>query len=201
MKLSYKHLFRHTPTLNNTVWMLGCSFIWGTAIPDDQTVPVLLEKEIKHPVDNLGIGAASPKLVHYVLNDLLQEYTPHAIIVSWPFYNRTYYTDNDNNIVNLGPWVFESYKTEKQYDRQIIEKFKDDTISGALREENIKLVKSVKNTIRYPYLSFRYAAMPEIVNNKNKFLDYASDGRHPGPITNSLVIKYMSSWYNNFNNL
>ena len=195
MKLSYHHLFRKPPVLDNTVWLLGCSFIWGTAIADDQTIPYLLEKQIGYPVDNLGIQSASPKLVHYVLNDLLLTYKPRAIIISWPFINRTFELDFTGEIVNMGPWSLRPQDSLAHTHPELFEQYKNDIIDKSLASRNRKLIANVFRTIVYPYLSFRILELSEFVNNKHKFLDYAGDGMHPGPRTVNIVVDHMTRWY------
>lgn len=188
----YYTKFRKSPKLDNTIWVLGCSHIWGQSLEEHDTVPYLLENLTGQPVDNLGIIGASPDLVYYVLNDLLKSHNPRAIIIAWPESGRTYHVNNNNTITTIGPWSINS-----NIDKKILEQYKTDILNGTILKNNLKCMDQVNQIVNCPYLSFRYLKnVKEIINNNNKFLDFAPDGKHPGPQTTRVIANAMSEWIN-----
>ena len=53
----------------NQVILVGCSYTFGSSLEDEETFQYLLEKQINHPVYNLGICSGSPREILYILND------------------------------------------------------------------------------------------------------------------------------------
>jgi hypothetical protein len=47
-----------------------------------------------------------------------------------------------------------------------------------------------------PYYSFRFLKNVKELIAVNNFVDFASDGRHPGPISNRLSAGVMADWVN-----
>lgn len=74
---------------NSTV-IFGCSNVFGDGIENKYTISSQLQKLLKTPVINLGIGGASAELIRHNVTLLLEYYPrPRRIVVLWPDRTRT----------------------------------------------------------------------------------------------------------------
>ena len=189
--------FRQKPVLDNTVWLLGCSFIWGLGVNLTDSVPYMLQRFTGKTVDNLGICGGSPILVHDTLKYLLNNHTPEMVIISWPGINRTYYIRDGKAIINMGPWVEHPDRDRYKYQPSEINEYKQGIIDGSIIKKNLEGMSQAKQLITCPYLPFRINHdVKEIINNNHQYLDKASDNRHPGPRTNKYIAITMANWVN-----
>ena len=170
--------YRIQPTLDNTIWYFGCSFTWGTDVDIEQTAPFQLSKLINQPVDNLGIQGASPDLIYFQIRKLIKQHTPKLIIIQWPSDTRTFKIINDE-IINLGIWVLRKNALLKNNHPDIVEGYQKSVFDGAVQKHNNFCKENLSRLVSCPIVPVTY----------DKFIDIASDDRHPGPLTHSSIAK------------
>jgi hypothetical protein len=88
---------------NNSILMLGCSFVFGIGLTNESTMPYRLQELTGHKVINLGMPAASnTRIWSLLINILNSKIKPKAIIIVWSDPNR--YTEfNDDGMEDFQP--------------------------------------------------------------------------------------------------
>lgn len=88
----------------NATVIFGCSNVFGDGIENKHTISSQLQKLLKTPVINLGIGGASAELIRHNIT-LLLEYLPKPkrIVVLWPDRTRTVSYEHNYPAVH-GSW-------------------------------------------------------------------------------------------------
>ena len=87
--------YRLDQELNEINWanatvIFGCSNVFGDGIENKHTISSQLQRLLKEPVINLGIGGASAELIRHNITLLLEYYpTPKRIVILWPDRTRT----------------------------------------------------------------------------------------------------------------
>jgi hypothetical protein len=163
--------------------MFGCSFIFGTGVTDEHTIPYFLEKLSGRQVVNLGVGGSSIQTALYngiVLNNS-KYLTPKFIIPFWTSLDR-HQIYLKNKIENYGFWNFNESPLNSNKNHAIIQNLL-----------NIKIFRSLwKNKTIYR----EYTLFSEQVDLINKMDDNIScihlkcsgggarDCGHNGPIEN-----------------
>ena len=95
---------------DNSVLMMGCSFVFGTGVDDTHISSRILEAIQKKPVINLGASGTSP-LFTWANTCRLLDYkiSPKLVIYMWPRHDRlTRFLQHDSHDVlyeNLGHWL------------------------------------------------------------------------------------------------
>lgn len=178
---------------DHAVWFFGCSCVWGWGLPKNKTAPDLLEKMIDRPVINMGVNSGSAHWVQYCIQHLLSlGYRPGVVVIAWPGFNRWMHWHQDQPVFWAG-WALEPNTERQQWRKQ---QFPDqyaafrkrflnaqlDTESQGIRVQTLALLKEQD----IPYVEFGYGyafedLLPLGVHVMPENVDYASDGRHPGP--------------------
>jgi hypothetical protein len=123
-----------------SIVIFGCSYIFGTGVTDEHTVPYFLEQLSGRPVINMGIAGSSIQTALHnsiILND--SEYSiPKAVLNMWTNLNR-YQLYKDNSIHHTGEW---NLSTKGQ--------FSDSTNMISFNLMNIKMIRNLwKNKTIY----------------------------------------------------
>ena len=88
-----------------SIVMFGCSFVFGTGVTDEHTVPYFLEQLSGRPVINMGIPRSSIQTALHnsiILSD--SEYpTPKAVVYLWIYLSRSHIYEN-KYINYMGDW-------------------------------------------------------------------------------------------------
>lgn len=170
-QLTDRAQWRSAVTLDNTVWVLGCSFTWGQGVAEELSWPYLLGRSLEMSIANLGVQGSSPLRVWHTYSALINEHRPRAVIFAWPGLVRTYKI-MDNQIVNLGPW---NMHRDAEYKQQLI--------SGEIEQQNRLLIAHAKQSINVPAVHFTTRSL--FANEQ--FIDLADDGQHPGALSHELI--------------
>lgn len=91
--------FRHNKNLDEVDWkntyaIVGCSYIYGQAMPEHLTVSGILTNEYNMPTVNLGSPGASNTVIHSNAIHVMKKYRPKNVIILWSHLSRnTWITD------------------------------------------------------------------------------------------------------------
>jgi len=172
-----------------SIVVIGCSYVFGVGLDDDQTLASCLNSKLSTPVINLGISGSSIPIALANLLAIIENYDqPKSVINLWTEYSRLPFWDDQTR--HIGAWT----------------KTKDKKHSGS----NINILNNLFNYWNYSDNNpkqwariFRSAAR-EILKSRGikhlegsmfrstaelfdipyfKCQDFARDGLHPGPKT------------------
>jgi hypothetical protein len=201
MKNLYNYDYRADTTtcqFNNTIWLFGCSNIYGYDLEEEQTAAAVLEKMINIPVINLGITGGNVFNIKHNLSELLKSHTPGAIIIAWP--RPTRWVDPDG--FNWGNWFFDEFidsmpgLTDIPLDLVRFEEYKELLFSGKLETLTYDCIHDIREMIKnYPSIEFVYTSPklpPPVETNMIHYVDHMPDNIHPGPETNIKAAEWLA---------
>jgi hypothetical protein len=97
----------------NSIVIFGCSFIFGTGVTDEHTIPYFLEKILNRPVINMGVGGSSIQVDFHNSIIMQRKYPPpKAIVYSWTSLSRNTLYSRDCGIIHCGDWNNSEIKSE-----------------------------------------------------------------------------------------
>ena len=102
--------FRHNKNLDEVDWkntyaIVGCSYIYGQAMPEHLTISGILTNEYNMPTVNLGQPGASNTMIHSNAIHVMKKYKPKNVIILWSHLSRnTWITDYNKD---KGEWEFD----------------------------------------------------------------------------------------------
>lgn len=193
--------FRRQPVLNDSIWILGCSLIFGENVDNEYTVASQLARMTGHTVDNMGINGASPELCMLVHDEFRKEFTPRAVVMCWPNADRCH-VDHDGEILRLGPWIFVKSSHPAHAYPDLLEKYRQRVLSNEIYLENQARMNSWHDSKidQDGYFSGMYHDYMRQGNTQNLpplringFLDAASDLIHPGPQSHAAVARALAA--------
>mgnify|MGYP005706484277 FL=1 len=86
-----------------SIVLMGCSYVYGVGVAEDETISHQLEDKIGHPVINMGVPGSSPTFTIHNLSCLLSRYNPKGVVIGWPGSGRApYYSDE---VIHCGNWA------------------------------------------------------------------------------------------------
>lgn len=88
----------------NTSVLLGCSFAYGQACENENTITEILKREYGVPFVNAGIPGSSNRIIHSNAITFMKKYNPKKVIIMWSYPTRN-------------TWV--NFKEEKPHWRDI----------------------------------------------------------------------------------
>tara|TARA_B100000035_G_scaffold228620_1_gene196907 strand:- start:6 stop:971 length:966 start_codon:yes stop_codon:yes gene_type:complete len=147
--------FRHNKNLDEVDWkntyaIVGCSYIYGQAMPEHLTVSGILTNEYNMPTVNLGIPGASNTMIHSNAINVMKKYKPKNVIILWSHLSRnTWITDYDKDSKH---WNFE-LADHKIRDKKLMIGNVDDLKKKGYPSEFMKEVYT-PNTV-YEYLRYK----------------------------------------------
>ena len=75
----------------NSIVLMGCSYVYGVGVAEDETISHQLEDKIGHPVINMGVPGSSPTFTIHNLSCLLAQYNPKGVVIGWSGSGRAPY--------------------------------------------------------------------------------------------------------------
>jgi hypothetical protein len=177
---------------NNAVWFFGCSHVFGTGLDHHETAPYQLSRLLECTVVNYGRPGIGPLTIKTQIEELLKNYTPKAIVIAWPSFDRWQsgsvlwiphcLTDVEMHSDNFG--------CKKLWPGQW-KQYKELVMSGKLRKLNLEAVHDTYQLVGgIPYVEFSYTEQ-EFVTPIYPFKDLARDNMHPGPVTQQAIAKWV----------
>lgn len=177
---------------NNAVWFFGCSHVFGTGLNHNETAPYQLNRLLEHTVVNYGRPGIGPLTVKIQIEELLKKYTPKAIVVAWPSFDRwqsgsvlwvpNCLTDVEMHSDNFG--------CKKLWPAQW-KQYKELVMTGELRKLNLEAVQHTHKLVSgIPYVEFSYTEQ-EFATPVYPFKDLASDNMHPGVKTQYNIAQWI----------
>lgn len=92
---------------SNTTALVGCSYVFGQGIENENTISEILTREYGEPTANLGFPGGSNAVIHHNAIAVAKKYRPKKIIILWSYPTRhSWIFDNDNRwfASSIGPW-------------------------------------------------------------------------------------------------
>jgi hypothetical protein len=179
---------------NNAVWFFGCSHVFGTGLEHNETAPYQLGRLLGHNVVNYGRPGIGPLAIRTQIEELLKKYTPKAIIVAWPSFDRW----QSGSVL----WIPQCLTGVKMHNDNFgckklwpveWEQYKDLVVNGGIRKLNLQAVQDTRKLVNnFPYIEFSYTEQ-EFATPVYPFKDLAKDGSHPGVNTQYEI----AQWINN----
>jgi hypothetical protein len=177
----------------NSIVIFGCSFVYGTAINDNETISAQLENLLGRPVINMGVPASS--MIYAFANQLSmreQNILPYAVVNCWTSINRlSYFLDNDV-VAHIGPW------TEKANTKNLnLRVYKKLLELWNFEDSNAKMYSSIfsrmtrllwEDTKHLEY-SFFESTIEHLNVKLIKQIDFGTDNSHPGVRTTAETAK------------
>ena len=201
MKNLFKYDYRIDPNtchFDDSIWLFGCSNIYGYDLEEEQTAAAVLQKKIGIPVINLGITGGNVFNIEHNLSVLLETHKPKAIIIAWP--RPTRWTDPDG--FNWGNWYFPEFVDSMPENKLDVldpvrfEEYKELLFSGELDKLTYQCIQRIKEMIKdYSLIEFVYTSpkLPSPVKtNEIEFVDAMPDKIHPGPETNIKAAEWLA---------
>lgn len=168
----------------NSIVLLGCSFVYGTSINNEDTISTNLEKITGRPVINMGVPGSS--IVYSFVNQLkLYEHGihPYAVVNCWTTTHRLTYFIESNMAAHLGPWVDEDLTpglSLRLYKKMFsLWNFKESNSEAysSLFQQMARIIWKDKRYLEYSF----FPATAEQFNIKLlEQSDFGSDNAHPG---------------------
>jgi hypothetical protein len=176
----------------NAIWFFGCSHVFGTGIEHSRTAPYQLGRLLEHTVVNYGRPGIGPETIKNQIDVLLKTYTPRAIIIAWPSFDR-WQTRSVLWIPHCltGKMMHNNnFGCEKLWPKEW-QQYKDLVMSGELRRLNLEAVDTTRRLVKgIPYVEFSYTE-PEFARPAYPFYDLARDNMHPGPVTQQIIAEWV----------
>jgi hypothetical protein len=186
---SHVHQFRHVPILNDAVWVIGCSFVHGHTLKDEQVAAHILQERLQYPVANLGLeGAGPPRMWQTYL--ALKEYAqPKAVVFAWSGLDRWHFIDEfEQKIIDLGVWKLDPQHPAQTKYPDMMRIYADDLMNKRIESWNKDLIDYAKKTVPQAH----HFNIKQIMPNQ-QFIDIAEDGKHPGPKSHEYIADYLYS--------
>ena len=158
-----------------TIWILGCSFVVGTAVEPEQNFVSLLSQ--RWSVKNLGIEGAGPERVwqQYCRHQLKS--TADHVVFCWPSLERSY-TVYQGEMINLGPWLLDQ-------DTPYVKQYRTALLNNTVRERNLAVIARAQKTVQ----NSSHVYIEQLF--ENGWLDWGSDGVHPGPVSHKRIAEHI----------
>jgi len=179
---------------NNAVWFFGCSHVFGTGLEHNETAPYQLSRLLEYTVVNYGRPGIGPLTIKTQIEALLKNYTPKAIVVAWPSFDRW----QSGSVL----WIPHCLTDVKMHSDNFgckklwpaeWEQYKELVMTDKLRKLNLEAVQSTHTLVSgIPYVEFSYTE-PEFITPVYPFKDLARDNVHPGITTQNEI----AQWINN----
>lgn len=188
--------FRQPPVLDNTVWCLGCSHVYGVGVDESVSICSILAKLINAPVDNLGIPGASTEMVIAIYLYLIARHRPRGVVILWPHWPRKMVVLPER-ILRLGMWTFENpnYACDEYAD--ILAGFKQELVNGQLQKATWNTIRGFEGmhaeTKNFHATTYQKAIEAgnhtRLQKTPQGFLDLGDDNEHSGPISHAAAAR------------
>ena len=179
---------------NNAIWFFGCSHVFGTGLEHYETAPYQLGRLLEHSVVNYGRPGIGPLTIKTQIESLLKDYTPKAIIVAWPSFDR-WQSDSVLWIPHCLTSVkmhSDNFGSKKLWPKQW-NQYKELVMTGKVCQLNLEAVSDTHKLVNgIPYIEFSYTEK-EFTTPVYPFKDLATDNSHPGVKTQYEI----AQWINN----
>jgi len=186
----------------------GCSFTFGTSLPDcirghrddppsQYAWPSVIGRTIRRPVKNFAVPGASNLEILYTIDRNQSYLKPNdRVFIMWSFLERTCVID-DNSVRQIGPWIDKPY-AEKYY-QFLHSDYHDKFVYPILIREADRILRSKVNQVFYlevqpsncfplTLLPIDYDSVYDLTETVSS-LHLGADGQHPGIIKHENLAK------------
>lgn len=189
---------------NDAIWFFGCSHVYASFLPVDQSAPYHLSLILNKKVINYAIPGSGPMMVEWQLDQLLKKYKPKAIVIAWSAFIR-WQTQSSPTAFPLlwQPGCLDGGDAHHHNDWAGCKKVWPDlwkeyyelVTSGQVEQINYNTVMNVREKIKgIPSVEFEYMPWTGLEGLPRPcwpFIDLANDGDHPGPKTQKLIAEWV----------
>jgi hypothetical protein len=186
------------------VMSIGCSLTEGVGVNDNETWPAELCKLIPNSVNmNFGTGGRSNDFICRCLMSYYDLIKPDLVLIMYTYPHRKEFYTNDGGIEPFIPGVKWGYMEESDFGKIIqnnlseIQNDNEDYINWYKNHMLIKLFLESKKcnwSWNGSFLNTEYLDSFRFNDDYNKFIDFGSDGQHPGPIHNKTYVNKLYTY-------
>ena len=194
---------------SNQVWVVGCSFAHGTAVPKSDSFGSLIAEQLNLPVSFLTWPGSS---ISWAADQILRSDIQKGDIVIWGLTGcgRFSFADENNNVQHV---TTTNYQTAKEFKSLVRENF---LVSNHLLQDGIIKIDQVARTLDRLEIKYILGIFPlnfekhenqllqYVSQNKNSlllhhhqgFIDFGWDDSHPGPKHHKWYADTILNFYN-----
>lgn len=191
-----EHGFRAADGIDSPLWFLGCSHVFGEALPVEETFAHIFAQVQAQEYHNFGTPGASTELLARLLFKLRSRLATHTTVVLLPLPAR-YETIVDGRFTNIVP-------NHSNY----LDLLPSQQLEGHMRYRSMSAVMLIKSLCEHHDCHFFTYSDPGSAWHQHEDLgfreqlsataipvdlivDRAADGRHYGKQTHENIAKYM----------
>lgn len=163
---------------------LGCSHTFGQGLPYDWAWPGIIEKQLDHPLLNLGVCSGSGDTVARILTNISSLYDIQTAYIFWPWRDRfeLYRSYTSLQITPSNP----DFKLEWVWNT-------DEIISKNRSAKNKILVELLASKFNFKIKEWSYIEVELAIQQNEIALCYARDGVHWGhPVHQKIAEKLLT---------
>lgn len=170
--------------LNNSVWCIGHSDVFGLGVDKEFIWPSL----ISFPTVNLGINGAAWDTISRIVSSGLSVYSPKSIVIQSTTKERKEYITKELQQIVLPSMPAHLLPHEN------IWRYEDDTTLDYLQEKNVALIRWACKAAGVPLLIFELPNRWDLIRQ-----DPAVDQQHPGIKTHRMIAEWVNDQLSNIN--
>jgi hypothetical protein len=180
----------------NSIVIFGCSYIFGTGVTDENTIPYFLEKILNRPVINMAVGGSSIQVAFHNSIIMQRKYPPpKAIVYVWTSLTRNMIYTQDGGTLNCGEWNNKEMKSN--YVDIVTHNLLNILYIRNLWKDKIKMIeyspfKQTRNVIETTL-----GKSPIVHRLVDAEIDLARDLRHNGLKTNFMLAEKIAKQLKN----
>lgn len=161
----------------------GCSITEGIGVENSKIFPHLVAKHFNFDYYNLGLNGAGPDMVTHNIGTWLEsiKLIPRAIVIQWPSPHRVFYTEQNDQVLPLGPWNC------KPLTKDAISKKAWNAYEAMISTEFFEHYYNIFRSSLVTSLKIANIQVVEIFPDEIEILDHARDLKHPGIMSHKLL--------------
>jgi hypothetical protein len=159
---------------------LGCSHTFGQGLPYDWTWPGIVEKQLDHPLLNLGVCSGSSDTVARLLTNISSLYDIQTAYIFWPWKDRFEIYDSYDTLQRTS--ANPDFKLEWVWNT-------DDIMSDNRLSKNKILVELLASKFNFEIKEWSYEEVDYAIQQNKIELSYARDGVHWGYTIHQKIAK------------
>jgi len=191
--LGYRCPEFNTVNISESVFVFGCSNVFGIELEEKDTISYNLEKLLNRPVINMGIPASSIEFALFNQIQLSQMEKPFAVVNLWTSTNRISYL-HDNHVNHIGPWSSKSGHFSGKHDALLFSIWNEDLNNSKIHSIFCKkTAEALWKDIIHIQGSVFYDTAKDLEIEYFKPIDHSDKSGHPGPISTKQFAKIIAN--------
>lgn len=144
----------------NTSVIVGCSYIFGQGVENENTVSEILNREYGVPFVNGGVFGASNRVINDNALVFMKKYNPKKVIILWSHENRS-------------TWMYEWDKNRNKFSCETImpSVITDSKKRKELRNKGVPSAYFLPDCVDTIHSNMSYKATQDLLGNKQYFIE------------------------------